>query len=541
MVTGPSSSSSPYLHPSVTGATITSLVTAGDTINAYVIPGSPDGLGAFDNNDGTFTVLLNHEFSSTTGSVRSHGSAGAFVTKFVIRKIDYTVDSATDLVHDVHIWNGTGYNVYNSSNPSTQAAFNRFCSADLPAVNAFFNPATGWGTNARIFMNSEECGTEGRAFAHVVTGASAGHSFELPFLGKGNFENAVACPYASDKTVVVMLDDAMPGQVYFYIGKKKNSGTDTEKAGLTEGKLFGVSVDGMLQETASADTTFRLIDLGQVQSITGTSLNTLSSNLGVSTFLRPEDGAWDPSRPGDFYFATTNSYNNPSRLWRLRFSDPDSLEAGGMITAVLDGTEGQQMLDNLTIDKSGIILLQEDPGANSHLARVWQYNIASDQLVQVARHDPSRFVTSGSRFLTEDEESSGVIDVQEIAGPGKFLLTTMAHYGMPAPVVEGGQLMLLYNPESALLAGIKKTSLQGKIQIFPNPANGYFTVVAPAKQFELVLTELSGKLVSPEKYMIRNSRDIQKSFDCSALSAGIYFMRIRMGDSECRDKLVITR
>jgi hypothetical protein len=55
------------------------------------------------------------------------------------------------------------------------AAMNRLCSADLPEPTAFFNPATGRGTSARIYMNGEET-TNGRAFAHVATGPDAGKS-----------------------------------------------------------------------------------------------------------------------------------------------------------------------------------------------------------------------------------------------------------------------------------------------------------------------------------------------------------------------------
>ena len=31
----------------------------------------------------------------------------------------------------------------------------------------------------------------------------------------------------------------------------------------------------------------------------------------------------------------------------------------------LDGTEGQQMMDNITVDDRGNVLLQEDPGGNT--------------------------------------------------------------------------------------------------------------------------------------------------------------------------------
>ena len=40
-----------------------SILTAGDSVNGYRMAGWPDGLGAYDNGDGTFTLLMNHELS----------------------------------------------------------------------------------------------------------------------------------------------------------------------------------------------------------------------------------------------------------------------------------------------------------------------------------------------------------------------------------------------------------------------------------------------------------------------------------------------
>jgi len=195
-------------------------------------------------------------------------------------------------------------------------------------------------------MNGEENGTEGRSFAHIVTGAEAGTSYELPRLGKFTWENAVANPFTGDKTVVVGTDDATPGQVYVYIGTKTNAGSDIEKAGLTNGNLFGIAVDGLTAETSSivptANSTFSLVNLGNVENINGVTLNTNSNNANITNFLRPEDAAWDPSHPNDLYFATTNAFANPSRLWKAHFTDIQNPELGGTITAVLDGTEGQK-------------------------------------------------------------------------------------------------------------------------------------------------------------------------------------------------------
>jgi len=451
-ITGPSTSSTPYLIPTVPNAAFNSILTAGDVVGSYKMVGLPDGLGAYDNGNGTFTVLMNHEVGNTLGVNRAHGQKGAFVSKWVINKSDLSVVSGADLIQNVKLWNGTSYDTYNAGTPSALTAFTRFCSADLPAVSAFYNSTTGLGTQERIFMNGEESGTEGRAFAHISTGPNAGTTYEVPALGKSSWENQVACPTSGDKTVVIGMDDATPGQVYVYVGTKNNSGTEIDKAGLSNGKLFGVTVTGLTTEVSvsvpTAGTTFTLFDLGNVSNLTGTTINTNSNNAGVTTFLRPEDGAWDPSNPKDFYFVTTNAFANPSRLWRLRFTDEKNPELGGTIEAVLDGTEGQKMFDNLTVDHYGHIILVEDVGNNVHLGKVWQYTIATDALLQVGGHDDTRFLTGGANFLTQDEEASGVIDVQAILGAGMFLTVDQAHYTVAGEQVEGGQLLSFYNPDT---------------------------------------------------------------------------------------------
>ncbi|MEY4041048.1 MAG: putative phytase [Bacteroidota bacterium] len=460
---GPSTSQTPYLISTTPGVSFGSILTAGESVNGYKMCGTPDGIGAFDNNDGTFTMVMNHEFGNTAGVTRAHGSAGAFVSKWVINKSNLSVVSGSDLIKNVNLWNGTGYTTYNATNPSTKAAFNRFCSADLPAVSAFYNSNTGKGTKERLFMNGEEAGTEGRGFAHIVTGSNAGTSYELPFLGKFSMENLLACPIESDKTIVAGTDDATPGQVYFYIGTKSSTGNEIEKAGLVGGKLFGPSVTGLATEASGSapapDLTFTMVDLGVVKDSTGVAINKMSDAKSVTAFLRPEDGVWDPNSKGDFYFVTTNSILAPSRLWRMRFSDINNPEKGGTITALLDGTEGQKMFDNITIDNSGHLILLEDVGSNVHNGKVWEYTIATDALRLIGQHDPSRFEKSGANFLTIDEESSGVIDAQSILGPGMFLLVDQAHYAIAGEVVEGGQILTMYN--QVTFNGLPEISVSG--------------------------------------------------------------------------------
>ena len=167
---GPSTSTPSYLLAAEPNVRFTSILTVGDALpGGGLFAGIPDGLGAFDNGDGTITVLVNHELGATLGAVRAHGSTGAFVDRLVIDKTTLAVVASSDLIQSVRIWDDVN-DVY--VNQTT--AFARLCSGDLPDVSALFNSASGLGTQARIYFAGEETGPEGRAFATVATGASAG-------------------------------------------------------------------------------------------------------------------------------------------------------------------------------------------------------------------------------------------------------------------------------------------------------------------------------------------------------------------------------
>lgn len=465
--TGPSSTQSPYVLPVASGVTTTSLLTVTDQVGSYNMVGIPDGLGAYDNNNGTFTLLMNHEITATAGVVRAHGSKGSFVSKWVINKSDLSVASGSDLIQNIYTWNTSTNNFVLGT-----IAISRLCSGDLPKSSAFYNGATGLGSQERIYMNGEETGAEGRAFGHIASGPNSGTSYQLPWLGRFSWENAVASPYMSDKTIVAGLDDGTGGQVYFYIGTKTASGTEIDKAGLNNGKPFGVKIPGFPIERVNsttinnpppAGTHFDLVDMGYVQNSTGAALEAASLAAGVTSFSRPEDGLWDPSNPSDFYFLTTDQYDQVSdgvgtqvgrtRVWKLSFTDINNPEMGGTVEAVLDGTEGLNMLDNATIDNYGHLLLQEDVGNQQHNGKIWQYTVATDSLKLIAKHDVARFGDIGipqTAPFSQDEESSGIIDLEEILGPGNFMIVDQAHYntGIPAYAVEGGQLLALYNPDT---------------------------------------------------------------------------------------------
>jgi hypothetical protein len=471
-VTGPSTTTTPYsLIKDPTYNTITSLFTvndAGAAGNGYEMVGIPDGLGAYDNGDGTFTVLMNHELGSGVGVARAHGAIGAFVSKLTIDKTTLAVTAGSDLITQVSLAPG---GVQAAPSSGAGFIFNRFCSADLPAQSAFQFGALG--TSERIFMNGEESGNEGRAFGTVV---STGVAYELARLGKFSWENSIASPYAQAKTIVMGTDDSTPGQVYMYVGTKTNTGLDIDKAGLTNGNLYGTVVTGMSVEGGAPATsaTFTMFNHGDVSATTGTALNTSSNTNNVTQFARPEDGAWDPVNPNKFYFVTTGSAasgntTNPvggfnSRLWVMNFTDIANPEVGGTIDLLLDGSEGGRNFDNITVDRFGNIMIQEDAGNVAHLGKTWSYNPTTDSLTQILSNDPAQFLSGGANYTgTQDEEASGIIDITSIMQPNSSLLlpgeayylaSFQNHLALGGAPVEGGQLQLIHlvpEPSRALL------------------------------------------------------------------------------------------
>ena len=90
-----------YLVPSAPGVQFKDIVTAGDLVGGYRMAGTPDGLGAFDNGDDTFTVVMGHEFEPSDGIARAHGAKGSFLSRWVVRKSDLTVLSGEDLIKQV--------------------------------------------------------------------------------------------------------------------------------------------------------------------------------------------------------------------------------------------------------------------------------------------------------------------------------------------------------------------------------------------------------------------------------------------------------
>lgn len=482
--TGPNTKTAPYLLPVGDGVSVKSLLTVGDgaAANGYEMVGIPDGLGLVRQAPGSrdFTLLMNHELRGNQGVARRHGQKGAFVAKLDIDSDSFEVEKGSDLIDpDVSYWNyltqsygatpsPAGVNPRDSSDAflAQPAEFWRFCSSSITEWKQLYNPASKNGYEGQVYFANEENGDEGRLFG-VTTG---GKAQQLPRLGLFSWENSLAAFNHSDTTLVMGMEDGASGQLRVYVGSKQDSGNAFDKAGLTNG--VGYALD-LADESVSTDPQFRAkygkgvpvpFTLGSDEVVdwdsSGARQNADAAAKGLS-LNRIEDGAFDPRRPNDFYFVTTEGSpgvvpSEPSvtrdggGLWRIRFADVDRPELGGTIELLLDGSEAPYLNkpDNLGMDEKGNLLIQEDPGGNAQLARVVAYDVDTGDRGVVAEFDPAAFRTGGSKFLTQDEESSGIVDARDVLGRGWFLLDAQVHKASADPAeVELGQLLALHVPK----------------------------------------------------------------------------------------------
>ena len=203
--------------------------------------GIPDGLGAFDNGDGTLHRA--HEpraARATAGIVRAHGASGRLRLEVDDRRrARSSVLHGEDLIQQVATWNAAA-GTYNA--PAKGIAFSRLCSADLPEPSAFYDAASGprlrrpplherrgerrRGPRVRPRLDGHELGAARRSASSRGRTASP---------------TRPPAPRPSSSG----LDDSTPGQVYVYVGQKTVGRHPVERAGLTGGTLYGVKVTGL--------------------------------------------------------------------------------------------------------------------------------------------------------------------------------------------------------------------------------------------------------------------------------------------------------
>lgn len=497
-----------YMEPVASGVELTPILTAGDKVGGVQWQGVPDGIGVLRDGNG-LVLLVNHELSASSKAANAQKRAGGGASAATVSAVN--VDPATKSVTAVRdllgsvAWFDYSTGQYSSKpvapagaakedefkTPLHTTALNRFCSSHLAKAGdlAYRTKVDGkdvtYGFTGPVYFTGEEGGDESRAFAMSTTG----NMVQLPKLGLAAWENFIAAPKTGIRTVVMGNEDgsATDRQLFMYVGEKKAEGDWVEKAGLTNGQNYVMSIDGVANDNAfrtqkgknnPVSVSWKPIDT----SLNGKMQNEMARALG-STLARVEDGAFDPKAPNDYYFVTTESNKdakatapNPATpkvsrdggaLWRLRFNDVANPLAGATITMLLDGSEAPYLNkpDNIDVDAKGNVLIQEDPGNNDHVARLVAYRISDGKIGTVAKFKDAYFAPGGAQFITKDEESSGITDITSLMAKDQgdqnsyFVLDAQVHQhpvlARPdlvldkagqeelAQAIEGGQLYML--------------------------------------------------------------------------------------------------
>ena len=105
------------------------------------------------------------------------------------------------------------------------------------------------------------------------------------------------------------------------------------------------------------------------------------------------------------------------------------------------------MLDNIAVDRRGHVMLQEDPGAQDYVARVWQYGIKDDSLTLVATFDPERFTPGRPASSRTTRSRRGSLTPRRSSVRGWYLLDAQVHKTNPDPeLVEMRPVLALFVP-----------------------------------------------------------------------------------------------
>jgi hypothetical protein len=489
--------------------TISSLLTNGEVVNGltagssvYTPAGIFDGMGAYDNNDGTYSLLVNHELGSSAGyqyqvQVKA-GSAplttqtvtGGRISRFIVAK-DLDGNAANGFQSGM-LAGGLAYSQVISPNASFSlgSGISRFCSANLSLAGQF----GGRGFVDRLYLAGEES-SNGRFFALDPTGR--GKLYHVPAFGLGGWESAVQVDTGSANTVAAMLFDdtsGTPNYLYMWVGTKTAGSSDLlarNGIGAGNGSLYAwkantiannpAGVAAVALNTGIAGSWVKLGTGTQIAALASASdLRTLASNAGAMQFTRIEDGDVGPSGKHVAFTTTggagTDLYGNVQILDLSNTFAANGLLASGANTSMkvlvdddrltgISALNGLRNPDGLAWSGNSLYV-QEDRSVpagtaagnfGSQEASIWKVDAITGTRQRWAQIDRTAVPTAygQSDSVPTDIgnwESSGIFDVSAMYGASAgsyFLADVQAHSITNGNLVgsqyltEGGQIDLI--------------------------------------------------------------------------------------------------
>jgi hypothetical protein len=472
----------PYLRavaPNV--VSIRPLITTGERVplagggrdERFRLIGVPDGLGLRFPGGARFVLLVNHEISQSSGGPAGPLPGGARISAFLLAERRRAGARRLEVLSGKPAIEALFLGEPPTLVPPGARRLTKLCSA------FFAGPEVGF--DRPIFLNGEEepswekptCDEGGPSGFATIDGAA----YQLPRVGRAPWENLVVANGTGARTAIFALDDGpesgsgLHSQLYLYVGTKEpRARHPLSRNGLDNGTLHVlVSADPARpsEETFMAKGTSLPARWVPVDwRLSARDLEAASRRAGSFLFVRLEDGATDPKKPGVLYFTTTGDpdapFNAHGRLYRLDF-DPEDPTGPARLTILLDGSEGIVNPDNIDVNRHGEIAICEDPQFEDPAdgpgrdAALWIYGIADGRLARVAevdreaakRHalaaDPRNAVVA-EKDLPGRWELSGVVDAETALGRGAWVLDVQAHGLRIAPqdeTVEGGQILQL--------------------------------------------------------------------------------------------------
>ncbi len=522
--------STPAMLKGVNGSTVKPIISVGDKLGSgYMFEALPDGISLGKvNGKGTVDVYVNHESSLVPFPATRQDATNSLLSKLRLHQ-----KSAGVLKGSYAIPSSAGYQRFCSNFAVGKAqGFERdLILTNEEARDIVLRQSDAWHQPS-VALSEPNAEQAGVAVAYDV---KSGAYKSIYSMGRSNHENEVAVPgyghpvvFTGDDTFdapssqLYMLNAASgaafwndQGTLHVFVSDNpaiNDYGDLTTASPSVTGHFVPVpeaiakgKVNG--HEATSADFGYPAPPSAAIPNGPQWVLEYWSQNVAHAfQFIRIEDLAYDRTNGKVLYFADTGEprakpdattgvlkrdttgggpYMN-GRLYKLALNAGDPAQTATL--SILPGANfddngynnaaSPHQPDNVETTKTGIYFT-EDPGSHNSQpgfagatnARVWKYDLTAHTVTVVAEVDQ---LTAQSGITNKGAwESSGIVDVSRIFGPGSFLIDVQAHgwdmdagTGNDAPAVpkrERGQLLLLkVQGESAAAASSHKGKRKGK-------------------------------------------------------------------------------
>ena len=487
------------------GFKATALITVGETLENtsgalndttagdYTPVGIMDGIGAYELNDTTVRVFVNHELANNVGQAYQLEN-GLSLTGGRVSYLD--IDKTSKAIVDGgvavgKIYDRAGAEVTSTAQLDGRAGLDRLCSAALFEKDEF---GAGRGLADNIFITGEET-SSGPGGTEWALDVATGELWAVPDMGRGGWENVTQVDTGTTTHVAFVLgDDTTGSPLYLYVGEKNTDANANflERNGLSGGQMYvwkanasGVNSPAEIYSGTRGGTwvEIEVRDASKAGTAGYDALGYKDDNilqaeadaLGGFSFSRPEDLATNPNDGTQFVFASTgasisagataDNSADSTDTWgtvytmKLNFSNI-SAPTGALTVLYNSNTDTGHVLrnpDNLDWADDGYIYVNEDRsttwagGANTNEASIVRIDPLTGAIIRVAEIDRSQVPagqTDGNPADFGNWESSGVLDVSTLFGEeaGTLFLTDVQAHSINlggAGLAEGGQLLFL--------------------------------------------------------------------------------------------------